>query len=70
MGRAQGDQRPYFGATPPSRGKDLTHDIDVTLVEAAHGAVIPLRITAHKPCPACATRTDEKVARSCTICEG
>ncbi|WP_179233861.1 hypothetical protein [Streptomyces sp. CS057] len=55
---------------PPSRGKDLTHDIDVTLVEATHGAVIPLRITVHKPCPACATRTDEKVARSCTICEG
>ncbi len=60
----------HFGATPPSRGKDLAHDIDVTPAEATHGAVIPLRITAHKPCPACATRTDEKAARSCTTCEG
>ncbi|MDQ1013525.1 protein kinase domain-containing protein [Streptomyces afghaniensis] len=60
----------YFGSTPPSRGKDIAHDIDVTSAEAADGAVIPLRITAHKPCPACATRTDEKAARACTTCKG
>ncbi|MGW3954047.1 protein kinase domain-containing protein [Streptomyces sp. NPDC004752] len=60
----------YFGSTPPSRGKDLAHDIDVTPAEATDGAVIPLRVTAHKPCPACATRTDEKAARACTTCEG
>lgn len=60
----------YFGSTPPSRGKDLAHDIDVTPAEATDGAIIPLRITAHKPCPACTTRTDEKAARSCTTCEG
>ena len=60
----------YFGSTPPSRGQDIAHDIDVTPAEAADGAVIPLRITAHKPCPACATRTDEKAARGCTTCKG
>ncbi|MFH9090505.1 protein kinase [Streptomyces sp. NPDC017673] len=60
----------YFGSTPPSRGKDIAHDIDVTQEEAADGAIIPLRITAHKPCPACATRTDEKAARACTTCKG
>jgi serine/threonine-protein kinase len=60
----------YFGSTPPSRGKDIAHDIAVTAAEAADGAVIPLRITAHKPCPACATRTDEKAARACTTCKG
>jgi serine/threonine-protein kinase len=60
----------YFGSTPPSRGKDIAHDIDVTPAEAADGAIIPLRITAHKPCPACATRTDEKAARACTTCKG
>ncbi|MFJ6053615.1 protein kinase [Streptomyces sp. NPDC092307] len=61
----------YFGSTtPPSRGKDLAHDIDVSLAEATGGAIIPLRITARKPCPACAARTDEKAAGSCTTCEG
>ncbi|MES4908888.1 MULTISPECIES: DnaJ C-terminal domain-containing protein [unclassified Streptomyces] len=60
----------YFGSTPPSSGKDIAHDIDVTAAEAADGAIIPLRITAHKPCPACATRTDEKAARACTTCKG
>jgi serine/threonine-protein kinase len=60
----------YFGSTPPSRGKDIAHDIDVTPAEAADGAIIPLRITAHQPCPACATRTDEKAARACTTCKG
>jgi serine/threonine-protein kinase len=60
----------YFASTPPSRGKDIAHDIDVTPAEAADGAIIPLRITAHKPCPACATRTDEKAARACTTCKG
>ncbi|WP_432040943.1 protein kinase domain-containing protein [Streptomyces chartreusis] len=60
----------YFGSTPPSRGKDIAHDIDVTPAEATDGAIIPLRITAHKPCPACATRTDENAARACTTCKG
>jgi serine/threonine-protein kinase len=60
----------YFKSTPPSRGKDIAHDIDVTPAEAAEGAIIPLRITAHKPCPACANRTDEKAARACTTCKG
>jgi serine/threonine-protein kinase len=60
----------YFGSTPPCRGKDIAHDIDLTPAEAADGAIIPLRITAHKPCPACATRTDEKAARACTTCKG
>ncbi|MGW1659293.1 hypothetical protein [Streptomyces atratus] len=60
----------YFGSTPPSRGKDIAHHIDVTPAEAADGAIIPLRITAHKPCPACPTRTDEKAVRACTTCEG
>ncbi|MFD3945530.1 DnaJ C-terminal domain-containing protein [Streptomyces sp. NPDC058579] len=37
--------------------------------EATDGAIFPLRITARNPCPACASRTDEKAARSCTTCE-
>ncbi|MFB6945643.1 protein kinase [Streptomyces sp. NPDC060286] len=60
----------HFGTTPPSRGRDLAHDIQVSEAEAAAGAIIPLRITAHKACPACATRTDENAARTCTTCEG
>lgn len=60
----------HFGTTPPSRGRDLAHDIQVSEAEAAAGAIIPLRITAHKACPACATRTDENAARACTTCEG
>ncbi|GHD52352.1 DnaJ C-terminal domain-containing protein [Streptomyces galbus] len=42
----------------------------VTRAEATDGAIIPLRITAHNACPACATRTDEKAAQSCTTCKG
>lgn len=60
----------HFGTTPPSRGRDLAHDIQVSEAEAAAGAIIPLRITAHKACPACATRTDENAARTCTTCKG
>ncbi|WP_406516194.1 hypothetical protein OH809_41215 [Streptomyces sp. NBC_00873] len=32
--------------------------------------IIPLRITAHRACPACATREDEKASRTCTACKG
>lgn len=60
----------HFGTTPPSRGPDLDHDLDVSKTEAADGAIIPLRFTAHKSCPACATREDEKAARACTTCKG
>ncbi|MFG2629951.1 DnaJ C-terminal domain-containing protein [Streptomyces sp. NPDC048473] len=60
----------HFGATPPRRGRDLAHDIQVSEAEATAGAIIPLRITARKACPACATRTDENAARACTTCEG
>ncbi|WP_406486464.1 DnaJ C-terminal domain-containing protein [Streptomyces sp. NBC_01563] len=60
----------HFGATPPRRGPDLAHDIYVSQAEATDGAIIPLRITFHRTCPACATRTDEKAARACTTCKG
>jgi DnaJ-class molecular chaperone len=60
----------HFGSTPPSRGRDIAHDIDVSPAEATDGAIIPLRITAHNACPACATRTDEKAARACTTRKG
>ncbi|MCX4581327.1 protein kinase [Streptomyces sp. NBC_01571] len=60
----------HFGATPPSRGRDLAHHIQVSGAEAAAGAIIPVRITSRKACPACATRTDETAARSCTACKG
>ncbi|MBO0916429.1 serine/threonine protein kinase [Streptomyces laculatispora] len=60
----------HFGATPPNRGRDIAHDISVSRAEATDGAIIPLRITAHKACPVCATRTDEKTARACTTCKG
>ncbi|GAA3481694.1 hypothetical protein [Streptomyces yanii] len=32
--------------------------------------IIPPRITAHKACSACVTRTNEKAARACTTCKG
>jgi serine/threonine-protein kinase len=60
----------HFGATPPSRGKDVATEVLVTQAEATDGAIIPLRITARNACPACATRTDEKAAQSCTTCRG
>ncbi|MER6187753.1 protein kinase [Streptomyces sp. NPDC001652] len=60
----------HFGATPPSRGKNIATDVLVTQAEATDGAIIPLRITSHIACPACATRTDEKAARACTTCKG
>jgi DnaJ-class molecular chaperone len=60
----------HFGATPPSRGKDIATEVLVTQAEATDGAIIPLRITARNACPACATRTDEKAAQSCTTCKG
>jgi serine/threonine-protein kinase len=60
----------HYGDTPPSRGQDLAHDLDVSAVEAAHGAIIPLRFTAHQACPACATREDAKAAQACTTCKG
>jgi serine/threonine-protein kinase len=60
----------HFGATPPSRGKDVATKVLVTRAEATDGAVIPLRITARNACPACATRTDEKAAQGCTTCRG
>ncbi|MFF4138102.1 protein kinase [Streptomyces mirabilis] len=60
----------HFGTTPPRRGRDLAHEMQVSEAEAAAGAIIPLRITAHKACPACATRTDENAARACTTCKG
>jgi serine/threonine-protein kinase len=60
----------HFGATPPSRGKDVATEVLVTRAEATDGAIIPLRITARNACPACATRTDEQAAQSCTTCKG
>uniref|UniRef100_UPI002F913997 protein kinase domain-containing protein n=1 Tax=Streptomyces sp. NBC_01562 TaxID=2975879 RepID=UPI002F913997 len=60
----------HFGATPPSRGKDVATEVLVTRAEATGGAIIPLRITARNACPACATRPDEEAARSCTTCKG
>nr|MDT0521285.1 protein kinase [Streptomyces sp. DSM 41633] len=60
----------HFGATPPSRGRDMAHAVYVSQAEAVTGVIIPLRFTTHKACPACATRTDEKAARACTTCKG
>ncbi|MEE1943083.1 protein kinase [Streptomyces sp. TRM 70361] len=60
----------HFGDTPPSRGPNIASEVVLSQAEAADGAIIPLRITAHKACPACATREDEKAARACTTCEG
>ncbi|MGX1887465.1 protein kinase domain-containing protein [Streptomyces sp. NPDC055287] len=60
----------HFGTTPPSRGRDIAHEMHVSQAEATAGAIIPLRITAHRTCPACATRTDENAARGCATCKG
>ncbi|KEF04818.1 serine/threonine protein kinase [Streptomyces rimosus] len=60
----------HFGDAPPSRGPDLASEVCLSRDEAADGAVIPLRCTTHKTCPACATREDDQAARACTTCQG
>ncbi|WP_406500201.1 hypothetical protein OG936_37610 [Streptomyces sp. NBC_00846] len=39
-------------APPPGRGADITSEVWLDPSEAANGAVIPLRPTTHKTCPA------------------
>lgn len=60
----------HFGDAPPSRGSDITSEVVISHAEAAEGAVIPLRFTTHRSCPACATREDEQAARACPTCRG
>ncbi len=59
-----------FGDSAPRRGEDVSGHVTVGAAEARRGAIIPVRVTKVKPCPACATRTDETAARSCATCEG
>ncbi|NEB51936.1 protein kinase [Streptomyces griseus] len=59
-----------FGASAPHRGEDVSGHVTITPAEATRGAIIPARVTKGKPCPACATRTDEKATQSCTTCKG
>ncbi|MGW4255473.1 protein kinase domain-containing protein [Streptomyces californicus] len=59
-----------FGDSAPRRGEDVSGHVTVGAAEARRGAIIPVRVTKGKPCPACATRTDETAARSCATCEG
>ncbi len=43
----------HHADTPlPSRGPDVTSTVELTPQEAAHGAVLPTRMTSHRPCPA------------------
>ncbi|MEF3118942.1 DnaJ C-terminal domain-containing protein [Streptomyces chrestomyceticus] len=70
LGRGGNAGDRHFGDTPPRRGPDLTCEICLSRDEAADRAVIPVRRTAHKACPACATREDEQTARACTTCRG
>ncbi|MEU3954034.1 protein kinase [Streptomyces achromogenes] len=58
------------GTPPPSRGADLTSEVSLSPDEAAHGAVIPLRVTTHQTCPDCATTGDETKVLNCLTCRG
>ncbi|MFJ3505396.1 protein kinase [Streptomyces sp. NPDC090135] len=60
----------HFGDALPSRGADTTSELWLSPSEAANGAVVPIRLVTHKPCHACATRTDQQAARNCTTCAG
>ncbi|MFD3484957.1 protein kinase [Streptomyces sp. NPDC058665] len=61
----------YFGDTPPpSRGADVTSEVSLTPSEATDGAVVPMRMTAHENCPACATTGDETRVLDCAVCRG
>lgn len=63
------DER-YFSSDPPSRGQDVTSEVQLSWDEAANGAVIPMRITGRKPCPACAYRQGTQGSAGCVPCEG
>ncbi|MFE7056337.1 protein kinase [Streptomyces californicus] len=52
-----------FGDSAPRRGEDVSGHVTVGAAQARRGAIIPMRVTKGKPCPACATRTDETAAR-------
>ncbi|MEU5583073.1 protein kinase [Streptomyces huasconensis] len=61
----------YFSDTPPpSRGADVTSDVELSGSEAANGGVISLRMTASQSCPACATSGDETRVLACATCRG
>ncbi|MDW4903191.1 DnaJ C-terminal domain-containing protein [Streptomyces californicus] len=59
-----------FGHSAPRRGEDVSGHVTVGPTQARRGAIIPVRVAKGKPCPACATRTDETAAQSCATCEG
>ncbi|MEW1551869.1 protein kinase domain-containing protein [Streptomyces tsukubensis] len=59
-----------FGENPPLRGQDISSDVQLTAYEAAHGAVVPLRLKASKVCPACASRPGRTASEGCVPCEG
>jgi serine/threonine-protein kinase len=60
----------HFGENPPSQGRDVATKVTLSPDEAAGGAVIPLRMTARKPCPACASRAGGNGSAGCVPCEG
>ncbi|MEN8655486.1 protein kinase [Streptomyces sp. 21So2-11] len=60
----------HFGDAPPSRGPDIASEVCLRPYEATDGAIIPIRLTTHKACPACATREEKNAARACTACTG
>nr|WP_240045086.1 hypothetical protein [Streptomyces alboflavus] len=60
----------HFGEEPPVQGHNVTSEITLTRSEAADGAVLPLRMTAHKPCPACASRVSGTGSAGYAPCEG
>ncbi|MFI0169597.1 hypothetical protein [Streptomyces sp. NPDC017095] len=59
------NDRYFKGTPPPSCGADLTSEVSLSKDEAAHGAVIPLRITTRQACPDCATTDDETKVLNC-----
>ncbi|WP_381805369.1 protein kinase [Streptomyces niveus] len=60
----------HFDNPPPSRGADVTSEVSLSPSEATDGAVVPMRMTAHENCPACATSGDETRVLDCTACRG
>ncbi|MFI1067020.1 protein kinase [Streptomyces spororaveus] len=60
----------HFGDNPPTQGQNVTSEVTLSRTEATDGAVIPLRMTTRKPCPACASRAGGEGSAGCAPCEG
>ncbi|MFD3937838.1 protein kinase [Streptomyces sp. NPDC058611] len=67
--RLRGIYENHF-SNPPTQGQNIASEVTLSRTEATNGAVIPLRTTTRKPCPACASRAGAEGSAGCGPCEG